>query len=1309
MNLFSMPSSNRAKQTVLWIFIVSAAVWLFLNFKSLSAGDDGVIRVILGIVLACVVIFRAKEETPSLALPSRPLLIRGLVGAVMHILGLVFDVHQFQWLGFILLFSAGVSWSINPVYVPDLNRGLFLVYWVHPLPGAIFGPMQVFLQQVSIHGAEWLLHCVNSAAWADGMVLLSGTGVFEVPAACGGMLTLVTVLMCVAGAAFLFRLSLLSSIFFCFLGLLQVVALNIIRITIMVRASASFQLSSNFLHDTAGIFLLLSVVLINLEILWWSNSGKPDKQGSEKSGGDALLGTIIRMVFAAIAAIILIVIVLVGINKRNPEHWSAMVARVAESIEHKDPASAERAMQAVLKRCPDNVEYRIQYARCLLVRQKYKEAIEVLDAVPAGKSDDNVNILRVLALSGAGRSQESMKLIDEYVTSKMNPAIAMIVAGHFARQDKPDKCSSCLLIAAQSKILLPNVRRMYPYLASRGKWDAIFATDRPVPYDDENQLLAALRARVMIGVLGDASDLLRRNRSLWEGKPAFLPVLAHIAIQVSSDKWREDFEKCFKASLPGLSADDTISYVEACFCMDRPDLASTGCSRLNEITPGHPMINLMMAKYTRQLVEYRNRLIAEAEESSTNDVVIVPDLGFLGQRIPKTLTLKSADISQFARTNIKVCIMRCNDLIAKGQSSQHLLIVKADALDLDNQPEAALAVLDEIKNAGKEGGMLITLRRARILYAKGRIHEAYEVLRKDSLQSLVWTDAVIALKVQMLQRLGLDFAALYEATSGLAKYPVSSTLSSMCAMLWDVHGYTDEALFIMKQQRPPVSSGFVAYLLERTGRGSEGQAMRSSLGMPKAVKTPPSFVHLAPAERAVTWISLSKTNSGSLVSPLPSMPGDEKISPFISGLHSAEVAWNRQPDSSKGLNLVVWENCGRDTLEKATALHRLALLLAGRNDLTGAIAAMDRALVLLPDSAMLWRMTVSLSAGDINRIKKARKILPDDPELWLAGIVSQVRSSCSEDVLMKELNDATSSARYPVETLLRAGDYLFRTGRLKSATAVSRSALQRDKSLASAYALNMCCALASGDDMSALKYAMTARESLPSEAVFLKNIARLKMKLAQNDAVLVDCLTQLVSRFPAEREWRERLGIVFFEAGNMDAAFKVFAPQMSGSITNLQPGICILMAEAARQANHADVAVNILRQAYKIYPENTVILNNLVYSLASSTETVPEAGRLLPSLLERKDINASAYDSAVFVSFRLHQPDKANQYLKEALKMLDPARDKKWYEYAVNAAEIAMSEGMTNDVRRILETIQNAPRQEMVPSARIRKIEDQLE
>ena len=128
-----------------------------------------------------------------------------------------------------------------------------------------------------------------------------------------------------------------------------------------------------------------------------------------------------------------------------------------------------------------------------------------------------------------------------------------------------------------------------------------------------------------------------------------------------------------------------------------------------------------------------------------------------------------------------------------------------------------------------------------------------------------------------------------------------------------------------------------------------------------------------------------------------------------------------------------------------------------------------------------------------------------------------------------------------------------------------------------------------------------------------------------------------------------------------------------------------------------------------MYPDNTAILNNLIYSLASSKETVSEAGRLLPLLLEKKDINASAYDSAAFVSFRLHQQDKANEYLKRALSMLDPDKDKSWYEYALNAAEVAVNEGLRNDARKILEQIQVAPRQDLIPKARMKKIADQLE
>ena len=55
------------------------------------------------------------------------------------------------------------------------------------------------------------------------------------------------------------------------LGLLQAWILNVIRITSMVAFAPHFRsgFQTDYLHDTAGLIVLLAVLLLVLEIIYW--------------------------------------------------------------------------------------------------------------------------------------------------------------------------------------------------------------------------------------------------------------------------------------------------------------------------------------------------------------------------------------------------------------------------------------------------------------------------------------------------------------------------------------------------------------------------------------------------------------------------------------------------------------------------------------------------------------------------------------------------------------------------------------------------------------------------------------------------------------------------------------------------------------------------------------------------------------------------------------------------------------------------------------------------------------------------------
>ena len=144
--------------------------------------------------------------------------------------GIVFGVKQFEWLGIMLLLGGCLLWSLPDGWVRNILPSMLLLYWIHPLPGKVFGHFQIFMQKLSVKGSEWFLHCLNVRVWADDYILYNGFQTFGVPDSCSGMRTAVTVLLCTYGVALLFRMRWYETIMFLVLGVVQVLFINIGRI-----------------------------------------------------------------------------------------------------------------------------------------------------------------------------------------------------------------------------------------------------------------------------------------------------------------------------------------------------------------------------------------------------------------------------------------------------------------------------------------------------------------------------------------------------------------------------------------------------------------------------------------------------------------------------------------------------------------------------------------------------------------------------------------------------------------------------------------------------------------------------------------------------------------------------------------------------------------------------------------------------------------------------------------------------------------------------------------------------------------------
>jgi Flp pilus assembly protein TadD len=124
-------------------------------------------------------------------------------------------------------------------------------------------------------------------------------------------------------------------------------------------------------------------------------------------------------------------------------------------------------------------------------------------------------------------------------------------------------------------------------------------------------------------------------------------------------------------------------------------------------------------------------------------------------------------------------------------------------------------------------------------------------------------------------------------------------------------------------------------------------------------------------------------------------------------------------------------------------------------------------------------------------------------------------------------------------------------------------------------------------------------------------------------------------------------------------------------------------------------AVEILERGYAMYPDRVSILNNLVYSLANSPQTLARARGLLPKLLEMDSESFAVFDTAAVVYLRSGQLDQAKVHIKKALELLSED-EYSAMEVRLHEAEIQFRSGEYRKARKSLQALREDPRRSAV-------------
>ncbi len=1280
------------------IWVAGAALTLRTIQLCLAVADEpgGLIRAILGTAFCLLILYRsqapreaeADSDEDSAARSTRMATVMAVVSSLAVVGGLILHIRQVEWLGMLMLTYAAGLIALPRWQSKTLARALFVLYWINPLPGQIEGAARLTMQRLSTSGAEWLLHIVNLPAWADGLVLQTAATVVEIPQACSGMRTAITVLMCALGIALVFGFKRREMTLFALLGVAQGLIMNAARIALVAKLSGEAEAANvkQMIHDSTGILMIAAVLLLQTEAAVWHRLLRRQwlRYRQRKREGRRWCGTAVNVAYRLLGfgfVALLIACVAYAGYKRRPSHRAAMIVGVIENAGADDLESAQRAAMRAIEICPEHEAANLALVRILLARGKHTEALNHLDTSRLEAGSLEAIVLRAATLAESDRLDEAARLLSRLPPDqRQHPIIAMTLAQIALRNDNLSAVKPNLQLASRDRFLAARVRACFPYLAARGQWQTIVDSDPAVPHHDAALLRTALTAHLLLCRFNEAHALMAENRTLWETDPSFLQPLATLAMRSGNDTWREVFAQTLSGTIDQLSAEQLIEHAETCLKMELYTVAWEAILCVQKRDSEHPGPFLLAAVLPREWAKLPT---------------------FMSPSVPQ----QNDDRTMTREELLNTCLTRIAAKSAAGQIPRPMAMMRVRVYAMLGQYDDAQHELDRIeKDYAGENGDLVP-RRAGLYYAQQRWDRAYELLRQTDAATATLDLPTREMLVRSALQLGLGLPALIYAEDSAVRLPTEARTAALLAQVWSRFGFHEDALFILDPDGKAPPSPGLAVLLEKTGRIIEADTMRRRLGIDeqrKAERLNPSG-KVPPAERVMQWVAPpAPTKTEPIVASFRNH-AERTVSPYVKRLHEQTAAWyaaSKPPDPTTALKQ--WAAFGRDPLERAAALDRLARLQTEAGDKMAALGTVERAIEILPGAALLWRMRVALTGGDEAVVLEASDSCPNDPVLWLARLVNVVRGEAPQDTVDGLVASAVTRGAYSPGTFVRAGNFLLKNGYESAAVVAARHAQDHARGFLPAHSLAMQCAETIGDPVWAMQSALQAADMAIGPTPYLRAFARTAMKHNPDDPALVTALQTLVKTPPNRPQWRERLAAVLFRRGDYRQAQRVLAPLAEPGRYAPSPGMAIVAAESHRRTGAYRAAVGILVRALTRHPESVSLLNNLIFTLQENESTRSKALELLPRLL-RHEPSASLHDTAALVYRRSGMMDEAVEQINNALILLKED-DPSWPVIMFHAFELAEERGDENVTEKLLTQLRDSGKTDGLTTAEVRRI-----
>ncbi|OVE73482.1 hypothetical protein BVX94_03825 [bacterium B17] len=1316
---------RKAKRVVLFSVLCVLFVWIGSNYSRITEDQSGFVRLILGTLFGLIVLFRWKKPTDGEERSAEGwhIPVLSVAGGIMVVSGLIFQVHQLEWVGLLLLSYVSLCWAFPARYSRDIAIAMFLIYWIHPMPGQIFIKLQFFMQALSVKGTEWLLHCANIRVWADGMILHTGLRALGVPEVCSGMRTAVTMLLYTLGVSVLFRFRWYVTSVFVVLGLVQVLLLNILRISFMVVWSSRMPVTwaDDFLHDSLGTFLLASIVVIQIETsLWkfWSERRRSIQEAIARDEIEAPEEASVLPIYWRFvnkwSSVIIAVILIIGIAsflafKKRATHRVVMISDVVDGLLETDLDGAEKAINEGLsyisgpKLIHDGQDLKRhllgRQALLMVLRGRFQKALDIVNRLP-GELTVEEKVLKSWALMATGFPEEAVALLEELPEHvKKQPGVAIIRAEYGARRDMPGVVRDNIVPASKLHTTIQRVRNLFPYMASRGLWSVIADCENAdIPYTAFSHALIAVHANILVNRINTASTILERALETWPNEPRFLSSLHSLSMRDPGGKWEDMFAQTLLANLDELDADRLASYISFSFKMNRPDLAWLVMNVLAGQDANDPALLQAPINFSRSWFKFRKHKVG-IKSRDVHSLIDLRDV-YLKTRdlypinsfwvnIPYADEIAESNYGDLRTKYVKKSIAELDKRKADGTITRRMKLSYPSVLASDAKFEEAHKMLNDLSDEYPGINQKIMIEHAKLYDRCRQWQSSYDVLKRCRINSNAVDIESELMLINALMNLNMGVCAMHVAQRARKMFPESTRIDAAIASIWAAYGFKEQAMLELQGREVLSHSPAMIQLYYESGRNAAADKLSKALGFSFKRDLKKAVVpRVIPAELTIIRQKRKLFTDEEIKVQLHHKRNklNDSKSEFMRKLLALEIDWLSRKGSGQTADIKRWEAIADTDIERVACLNRLGVLQVKNGRYEQAEKVFARAVEIMPESAIMRRILISLSNGDVNIINKARAACPDDPDIFLANLVVRIRDDKPGKWIDHMVSVMLESKLFAAESLVRASDFLLRKKFVGPASRLAKKAVKEANGYLPAYIMGVKCAHAIGDIEWGLVCALEGADNAPDPTPFYKVVATIGATDKRMSTDVVSALEYLQDHYADNPMWAIQLGNTYFQKGDSARALSILWPAIHENLAEMDPASIMIAAEAARQQGRDGDELSILVNARVKYPEDPKLLNNLVYALSRNQETLPRAVELLPVLIEKGVKDFIVFDTIAMVYLRNGQAKQAQQYMDLALKHLD--RDNyAAREIRLNSAELLISVGKYRKARQVINGI----------------------